>query len=403
VTSRYPMVPLREVLSPVSRPERVDPSRTYHILGAHWYAGGLYTKDVKPGSGIQAKEVYRVEEGDFVYNRLFAWKGSFALATADNAGCYVSNEFPCFTIRKDWADGRYLWRYFSRVPVWAEALGLSTGGTPTSRNRLKEERLLAMQVPLPPVDEQRRIVARIEELAAKIEEARRLRQHAAEEAVALVGRAIALLLDEAGWETQSLGEILIESPRNGLSPKPENESGGRAMLRINAVSSSPTRFVDLSAVKCVEVSEQEAAPFVLQHDDVFIVRYNGDMNRVAKPAIYKATSECRLIFPDKLMRLRPDRMKMLPDFLVFALGARSVRAQVESLGKTTAGNIGVSGANAKSFVVPVPPLPQQCRIVAELDALQAKVDELKRRQAETAAELDALLPSILDRAFKGEL
>jgi type I restriction enzyme, S subunit len=46
---------------------------------------------------------------------------------------------------------------------------------------------------------------------------------------------------------------------------------------------------------------------------------------------------------------------------------------------------------------------EQRRIVAELDALQAEVDALKRLQAETAAELDALLPSILDRAFKGEL
>jgi type I restriction enzyme S subunit len=48
-------------------------------------------------------------------------------------------------------------------------------------------------------------------------------------------------------------------------------------------------------------------------------------------------------------------------------------------------------------------LSDQRRIVAELDALQAEVDRLKAAQAETAAELDALLPSILDRAFKGEL
>jgi len=53
--------------------------------------------------------------------------------------------------------------------------------------------------------------------------------------------------------------------------------------------------------------------------------------------------------------------------------------------------------------VPVPPLPEQYRIVAELDALPAEVDVLKRLQAETAAELDALLPALLDRAFKGEL
>ena len=48
-------------------------------------------------------------------------------------------------------------------------------------------------------------------------------------------------------------------------------------------------------------------------------------------------------------------------------------------------------------------LPEQRRIVAELDALQAEVDGLKRLQAETSAELDALLPAVLDRAFKGEL
>jgi type I restriction enzyme S subunit len=50
-----------------------------------------------------------------------------------------------------------------------------------------------------------------------------------------------------------------------------------------------------------------------------------------------------------------------------------------------------------------PPLPEQRRIVAHLDALQAKVDDLKKLQTETATELDALLPSILDKAFKGAL
>jgi type I restriction enzyme S subunit len=48
-------------------------------------------------------------------------------------------------------------------------------------------------------------------------------------------------------------------------------------------------------------------------------------------------------------------------------------------------------------------LLEKHRIVAYLDKLQAKVEALKRLQAETATELDALLPSILDKAFKGEL
>jgi type I restriction enzyme S subunit len=46
---------------------------------------------------------------------------------------------------------------------------------------------------------------------------------------------------------------------------------------------------------------------------------------------------------------------------------------------------------------------EQSRIASHLDSLQAKVDVLKALQAATQAELDALLPAVLDRAFKGEL
>ena len=67
------------------------------------------------------------------------------------------------------------------------------------------------------------------------------------------------------------------------------------------------------------------------------------------------------------------------------------------------GQANVNSKKLKSLPIALPPLFEQRRIVAELDALQAEVDALKRLQAETAAELDALLPSILDKAFKGEL
>jgi type I restriction enzyme, S subunit len=55
------------------------------------------------------------------------------------------------------------------------------------------------------------------------------------------------------------------------------------------------------------------------------------------------------------------------------------------------------------LLFPVPSLPEQQRIVDYLDDTQAKVDAVKRLQAETATELDALLPSVLDRAFRGAL
>lgn len=399
----WPKVRLGEVLQPASRDEVVDAAKEYRLLGVRLDGQGPFLREIVTGGQISATKLFRVAKGDFIYSRLFACRGAFGVVGEGLDGCYVSGEFPTFVPVPYRVDVQYL-RYWFRLPtVIARVDEDCSGSTPLTRNRFKEQFFVELEIPLPPLAEQRRVVARIEELAAQIQEARELRRQAVGEADTLVNRATTSLLDDAGWKSEPLGQLLAESPRNGLSPKPEVESGGRPMLRINAVSSSPTRFVDLSAFKNVEVTESEAAPFILKNDDVFIVRYNGDINRVAKPAIFKADDPSDVVFPDKLMRLRPHHTEMLPDFLVVALNARKVREQIEEIGKTTAGNIGVSGANAKSFIVPVPPLPDQRRIVAELDALQVQVDALKRLQAETAAELDALLPAILDRAFKGEL
>ena len=105
-----------------------------------------------------------------------------------------------------------------------------------------------------------------------------------------------------------------------------------------------------------------------------------------------------------LALIRPDNSKLLPEFLVHWLNSLEGRAssRKETLGKGhSQGNLNLK--LLRGVVLPLPPLADQRRIVAELDALQAEVDALKKLQAETAAELDALLPSLLDRAFKGEL
>ena len=57
----------------------------------------------------------------------------------------------------------------------------------------------------------------------------------------------------------------------------------------------------------------------------------------------------------------------------------------------------------KMIPIALPPLDEQRRIVAYLESLQVRVDRPKAIQAQTTAELVALLPAILDRAFEGEL
>jgi len=386
MSNPWPPVPLGEILTPVSRPEPIDPQKTYRILGAHWYAEGLYTKDVKTGAEIRADKLFRVEKGDFVYNRLFAWKGSFAVATQENHGCYVSNEFPCFLVNHERDDGLYLWRYFSRPLAWDEALGLSKGGTPTSRNRLKEENFLTMKIPLPSLPEQRRIVARIEELAANVKEALDLRRQVEEEAKRVFSGARSEVFKlKEGWQEKSLDEI---APVNmGQSPPGEsyNDMGDGVPL-LNG----PTEFGERypSAVQWTITPTKLCG----KGDILLCVRgaTTGRMNWADK----------EYCIGRGLAALKANTKVCMPEYVY-----HFVETQTQEMLSLSAGSTfpNLPGAKLKTMRIPIPSLPEQCRIVAYLDELQAKADALKQIQAETAAGLDALLPAVLDRAFRGEL
>lgn len=399
--SKWPTMPLAAVVSSVERPEIPIPGKPYRQVGVRLWGEGAYERELLDGGETKYRTLSRVEADDIVVNKIWARNGSVAVVSNKLAGSYVSGEFPTFRPAAGKLEPRWF-HWLTKTPTFWEQCDAKSRGT-SGKNRIRPERFLEIEIPLPPLPEQRRIVARIEALAVKIEEVRVLREQSALVLELLLARASSEILDDSRWVHERLETVLAEPPRNGLSPQPEVESNGRPMLRINSVSSSPSRFVDLSAYKTVEVPDDVVEPFVLREDDVFIVRYNGDIDRVAKAAIFKGENRTMVVYPDKLMRLRADRRKMVPDFLVYALGSRRVRAQIEELGKTTAGQIGVSGADAKAFVIPVPPLDDQRGIVEHLDGLQAKVDALKKLQSDTAAELAALLPSILDKAFKGEL
>jgi type I restriction enzyme S subunit len=191
MSAQWPIVPLSEVLTEISRPVQVSPGTTYRILGAHWYAKGLYVKEEKDGSEIRASTLYEVIPGDFVYNRLFAWKGAFAVATEAERNCLVSNEFPCFYSNAELADVRWIHLYFSLDRTWSQALALSSGGTPTSRNRLKERQFLEMTIPLPPIEEQCQIV----ELQRKLGEVMSLQRKILSATEAVIPSLLSRLLE----------------------------------------------------------------------------------------------------------------------------------------------------------------------------------------------------------------
>ncbi len=147
-----------DVLEPVARREQPTADTVYPMQGVKWYGEGLFTRELRAGSELPGA-VFRIEPGDLVYNRLFAWKQSFALATAVG---WASNEFPTFRVRTDGVRPRVLLACLLSPKFTAAVNAASTGSTPTSRNRLKERDFLALPITIPRPREQAAIEASLQ-------------------------------------------------------------------------------------------------------------------------------------------------------------------------------------------------------------------------------------------------
>jgi type I restriction enzyme S subunit len=408
MSSRWDSVPIAKIAKRVQRSEKVDSAKTYRLLGAHWYAKGLYAKDDKLGAEIRASRLFAVRAGDFVYNRLFAWKGSFSVAQQEHDGCFVSGEFPCFQLDTARVVPRFLWLYFSREAAWLESLALSTGSTPTSRNRLKEGQFLRMQVPLPPLGEQRRIVARIDQLAALVQEAQELRAKARGEAQALLSSAMREAFDVSGglpegWRyatVDGVGRADRDTVQTGpfgaqLSSSEFTEEG----IPVLAIGNVQWGHLDTSELKYVsDEKATQLSRYRVQPGDILFAR----MGTVGRSCVVPDFAENWLI-SYHIIRIAVDSSVCVPQFLFYALrGSPSVSQTVETRtrGSTRAG---VNSKVLRELQFPLPPVAEQHRIVTYLEGLQDQLDQLTTLQDATQAELDALLPSVLARAFGGDL
>jgi type I restriction enzyme S subunit len=122
---------------------------------------------------------------------------------------------------------------------------------------------------------------------------------------------------------------------------------------------------------------------------------------IGKVAIVPDSAEPGII-NQALLKITLDPSKIDRRFFELVFESDFIKEEIIAMSPGSAmKNIG-SVKILKKIRFPLPPLHEQQLIVAGLDALQAGVDKLKNLQAETAAELDALLPSVLDKAFKGE-
>lgn len=380
MTYEWPMVPLGKILAKSNEWIDLKPDKTYQEVTVRLWGKGVTLRREVNGTGIAADSRIIVRANQFILSRIDARNGAFGLIPDNLDGAVVSTDFPVFAVNKSLILPDYL-NWMSKTASFVDLCKAASEGT-TNRVRLKEDRFLATEIPLPPLDQQRRLVARIEALAAKIEEARGLRRLAVEEAEALLAseRARVFAQIDLARYGKSISElaVFLDGRRIPLNAKQraDKKPGDIPYYGASGVVDYINEWIFDETL--LLVSEDGANIELRSKPIAFIIRGKTWVNNHAH--VLRLPTEETAIFLTHYI----ESLDMRP----YWQGATRPKINKSAL---------------EAMVIPDLPLEEQRRIVAYLDGLQAKVDALKALQAQTQAELDALLPSVLDKAFKGEL
>ncbi len=345
------------------------------------------------------------KEGDVLFAKITPCmqngKHFIARGLIDGIG-FGSTEFhvihPAGQILAEW-----IHLYLRQSVILERAKASFTGSA--GQQRVPDTFLRELWIPLPPLEEQRRIVARVEALMERVREARALRAKALEETEQLMPAVLAELFprpDEPlppNWRWVRLGDVCEH--QNGVWGNDPLQEPIFPVVRSTEICGfvlDPLR----AAVR--SVPSDVALRYELRDGDILLNRSSGSPHLVGWPAIFQHPKDSRkYLFSNFMLRLRTRKDIALPWFVLYYLHspiARSVYLQSQD---TTSGLRNLRVREFMAQPLPLPPLEEQRRIMAYLDAVHARVKALKQAQSATEAELQRLEQAILDKAFRGEL
>lgn len=152
----FPTLRMRDLVVQVGRGITPDEQTIYPLLGVRLYGRGIRLQGKFAGGDLQAPSLYAVREGDLIYNKMWASKGTFALIPPLDEPHYVTSEYPVFRARSG-IEPSFLDWIMKRPRFWARASAWSRGTT--DRARLNPPDFLRMPVEIPAQPEQRAVAA----------------------------------------------------------------------------------------------------------------------------------------------------------------------------------------------------------------------------------------------------
>jgi type I restriction enzyme, S subunit len=372
---------------------KIDDTEAYKRARVQLHWKGIVVRDEIEGAVIKTKEQQVAHMGELLVAEIDAKVGGIGIVPPDVDGAVVSSHYFLFDI--DEAKCSPVWLdWFIRSGGLEDQI---TARGSTNYAAIRPQHVLEFELPLPPLTEQRRIVSRVEELAVKIEEVKELRKCASEEVAAMETSFTELCferLSRNGVPSYAFEEVSDRITVGHVSSmRYAYRETGVPFLRSQNVRKN--RF-DPKGLCFIAREFHEANPkSSLKPGDVVIVRTGFVGVACVIPTNLKEANCADLVI------VRPGP-KLDSEYAARFLNSASGKNRATSASVGSAQKHYNVGAMRRTKI-PLPPLEEQRRIVAHLDNLQSSVDATKKLQSETAAELDALMPSILSKAFRGEL
>ncbi len=381
--SQTPYLPLSEVAPLVRREVSIDPDADYTELGVRSFHKGTFHRRTLKGAEFTWQGLYRINQDDLVFSNIMAWEGAVAMAGAADDDCIGNHRMLTCACNPERASPAFLSHYFKTPEGMAKLVGASTGTV--ARNRtLTATALGKMEVPVPPIELQNRLVQHLDALAEKT---RQLEAHLdaverdAEHLLALRFRdAIAgaplrpmavvapLVRREQSIDLNgSYPELGIRSFGKGTFHKPPLSGGDVGTKRLYRIEPGDLLFSNVFA--------WEGAIAIAQPEDAGRFGSHRFITCQANPEL--TTAEFL-------------RYQFLTDDGMLKIG----EASPGGAGRNR--TLGLEKLMA--IEVPMPPLAVQ----QTFDRLQVEVAALKAKHTAIREANAALLPATLERVFVGE-
>lgn len=390
--SGWPMVKFGEVLTPNRRPYLLGDDEDANLVGMRLYALGPFHRELKPAGQIRKKSHFVIREGDVIYNKLFAWKGTFGIVPPELDGMFVSDKFPTYALDDTRVDPSYLRWYFRYPEIWEQARRLSTGSAALSKLTLNPPRFLDLTMPIPPIEEQRRVVEKLNRLSKSAHSVLACSRHNGGMVEHLWSATLASAFPETADTT--LGDFA--AVQSGYAFKSEwFEADGIRLVRNVNIGHGTVTWGQQACI--AQGRRHEFGRFELELGDILVSLDRPIISTGVKVARIRQVDLPSLLL-QRVGRIQMRAPELDPDYLYLWLRSSRFVNAIDP-GRSN-GVPHISPKDIERLPFAAPTLAKQRGIVARLHRLEGIVRRAVSARSVVVTEAEAILTSALRDAFE---